>query len=95
PEKIAEAVGFKTGDLFRMGSASTLRSSLMWDKSTEICLDKTTYFDVTDYEIEIEYSGTLDKQLIEKLKTLGVQFRESSVGKLSRFLRKFEESNKK
>lgn len=88
-----EATGIDVGELYKMGGSRTLRSSLMWDKSTEICLDMTDYFDVTDYEIEIEYTGSLSEELTDKLKSLGVGFKKSSIGKFSRFLKKFDEFN--
>ena len=64
----------------------------MWDGNTEICLDKTTYFDKTDYEIEIEYSGEdIPGELTSELNRLGVEFRENAVGKYSRFLQAYKE----
>ncbi|MGN0149123.1 MAG: CYTH domain-containing protein [Clostridia bacterium] len=90
-ETAMEITGINTGSLICMGNSKTLRNSLMWDRTTEICLDKTTYFDITDYEIELEYTDTLDKELLEKLSSLGVEFKSASVGKFSRFLKKYDE----
>ena len=42
------------GELYKMGCAVTIRNSLVHNGS-ELCLDKTTYFDKTDYEVEVEY----------------------------------------
>lgn len=95
PADTAKTVtGLDVGELVKMGGSKTLRSSLTWDKSTEICLDKTDYFDVTDYEIEIEYKDKVSQELINKLLGLGVVFKENSIGKFSRFLKKFDEFNK-
>lgn len=95
PAKTArEITGLDVGELTKMGGSRTLRSSLMWDADTEICLDKTDYFDVTDYEIEIEYKKTPQQKLLEQLKALGVVFEEKSIGKFSRFIKKFDELNK-
>lgn len=94
PAKTAfKATGIDVGELYKMGGSRTIRSSLMWDKSTEICLDRTDYFDVTDYEIEIEYTGSLSEELTDKLKSFGVVFEKNSIGKFSRFLKKFDEFN--
>lgn len=93
PETTLKATGLDAGELVKMGGSVTLRSSLMWDKDTEICLDKTDYFDITDYEIEIEYKDELKKELLSRLKALGVMFNENSVGKFSRFLNRFDELN--
>lgn len=87
----SSAIGINVGELRLIGSAQTLRSSLMWDASTEICLDQTAYFDTVDYEIEVEYKDTLNDELADKLSKLGVEFKENSIGKFSRFMKKFEE----
>jgi uncharacterized protein YjbK len=87
---IKKAVGIDCGDLMYMGSSATLRHSLMWNKDTEICLDRTTYFNETDYEIEIEYVGEADKKLLDELSKMGVSFDKNSVGKFSRFLNKYD-----
>lgn len=79
--------GIKTGALMLLGNAKTERYSKMWDKDTEICLDKTEYLGICDYEIEVEYTAdTIPADLTEKLNSLGVEFKENSSGKFSRFL---------
>ncbi len=93
-ETALKATGFDVGTLTRMGFAKTLRHSLMWDSSTEICLDMTEYFGITDYEIEVEYTGEMKQELLDKLADLGVSFEKNSVGKFTRFLKKYEELNK-
>ena len=45
----------------RRGSLET-RRSICKTGDTEICLDKNTYLGVTDYEIELEYTGEYPKQ---------------------------------
>ena len=80
--------GIKTGELKKLGCSVTLRHSKMWDGKTEICLDKTEYLGITDYEIEIEYTGAeIPAELSAELTALGVEFKENSVGKYTRFLR--------
>ena len=93
PETISAEEGLKytgldMGELVKIGYNSTIRCSLMWNESTEICLDKTDYFDVTDYEIEVEYSEERPDALISELKSAGVTFSEPSVGKYTRFVRR-------
>ena len=98
PEVIEDGekyTGIKTGELKNLGCTVTLRHSKMWDSQTEICLDKTDYLGITDYEIEIEYTGNeIPEELSAELTTLGVEFKASSVGKYTRFLRALENKNK-
>ncbi len=89
--KAKELTGINTDRLYRIGALNTLRCSLMWDNTTEICLDKSTYFDTTDYEIEVEYSGEFPQKLMEELSALNVEFSEKGPGKYSRFIQKFKE----
>ena len=49
-------------------------------------LDKTTYFDKTDYEVEVEYEEKISADLLMKLTSLGVRFNEKCVGKFHAFL---------
>ena len=71
-----------------LGSLSTLRHSLIYGGNTEICLDKNEFLDRTDYEIELEYTGSIPDGLIELLKDQGVEFNEPAVGKCTRFMRR-------
>lgn len=96
PEKISteeskKYTGEDIGELIKIGFNITRRCSFMWNDSTEICLDKTDYFDVTDYEIEIEYTGEKPSALIEELGRAGVNFDSPSVGKYTRFIQRFKE----
>ncbi len=91
PEKISAEdskryTGIATGELIRIGSLDTLRNSLMWNSSVEICLDKSEYLDKCDYEIEVEYTGDFPDELTDELKKLGIEFRDKSVGKYTRFI---------
>lgn len=88
--KTAEAVtGINAGELYRMGSAATLRHTRKHNGS-ELCLDKTTYFDKTDYEVEVEYEDKMSADLLMKLMGLGITFNKNCVGKFSRFLDEYE-----
>lgn len=96
PEKISAELGekytgLKTGELVKLGYNTTLRYSYMWDENTEICLDKTDYFDITDYEIEIEYTNGCPQELLDELKSAGVEFTKKCKGKYSRFISKFND----
>lgn len=71
-----------------LGSLSTLRHSLIYGGNTEICLDKNEFLDRTDYEIELEYTGSVPEELLELLKAQGVEFSEPAVGKCTRFMRR-------
>ena len=93
-EDVEKYTGIKTGTLKNLGCTVTLRHSKMWDSQTEICLDKTEYLGITDYEIEIEYTGEeMPKDLSAELTALGVEFKENSVGKYTRFLKALEKQN--
>ena len=96
PESISPECGIKytglnTGRLLKLGFNTTLRHSFMWNDTTEICLDKTTYFDETDYEIEIEYRNECPQELLDELKNVGVEFETKSIGKYSRFIKKWND----
>lgn len=81
--------GIDVGEISLLGALDTLRHSLMWDSNTEICLDKSTYFDKIDYEIEVEYTNGMPKKLADILRDLGVHFTEQSIGKSTRFFREW------
>lgn len=83
--------GVDAGEVYLIGSATTKRYSLMWNNTTEICLDYTMYFDIDDYEIEIEFKGECPIALLDEMKVLGVEFKENSKGKYSRFIQRFSE----
>ena len=78
--------GLDTGELVKLGFNVTERYSFMPDENTELCLDKTSYFDITDYEVEVEYRGEYPSELIDGLKALGVIFENEAVGKYTRFI---------
>ena len=63
----------------------------MWNNTTEICLDYTTYLDTQDFEIEIEFEGECPVELLDEMKRLGIEFKEKSKGKYSRFVQRFSE----
>ncbi len=87
-EEVESYTGVKT-EAFLIGSATTKRYSLMWDNTSEICLDHTIYLDTEDFEIEVEFVKECPKKLLDELKTLGVEFCKNSQGKYSRFIKRF------
>ena len=95
PEKFTAKEVFElTGiekEVFLLGSLTTLRHSLFYCDGVEICLDKSDYLDVTDYEIEVEYTNEIPLSLKEKLALLGVSFEKKASGKCSRFMKRFTE----
>ena len=94
PEETQMYTGIKT-EAILIGSSTTTRHSLMWNDHAEICLDYTTYLGTEDYEIEIEFTGNCPEKLLEELKTFGVEFKDKSVGKYSRFIKKLKEQSQK
>ncbi|MCH5212958.1 MAG: CYTH domain-containing protein [Oscillospiraceae bacterium] len=90
----ADAVKKMTGlniPVSLLGSLTTLRHSLMYCEGVEICLDKNDFLDKTDYEIEIEYSNEVPKELIDKLRASGVEFKMAATGKCTRFMLRLAE----
>lgn len=69
-----------------LGSLTTLRHSLMYCDGVEICLDKNDFLDKTDYEIEVEYTEEIPKELMDKLRAAGVEFKAAATGKCTRFM---------
>ncbi len=96
PERISaddgeKYTGIKTGELNLAGELDTLRHNLMYCDGVEICLDKNEYLDRCDYEIEVEYTGSFPPKLMDELSSLGVEFKEKSVGKYTRFIHRLME----
>lgn len=69
-----------------IGDLVTLRKSYMYCDGVEICLDKNDFLDITDYEIEIEYTTQIPQDLLNKLSMVGITFEAPSKGKFSRFM---------
>ncbi len=90
-EDAYEYIGVHTGGLSLLGNLITCRHSLMWADGVEICLDKSEYFDRIDYEIEVEYTGDFPPALMTELNGLGVEFKEKTKGKYSRFVKRMME----
>lgn len=81
--------GEDVGELYKMGSAKTKRRTFTRSGS-ELCLDKTVYFDKTDYEVEVEFEEKMSAEIFMRLTVLGVKFDKVCVGKFSRFLDEYK-----
>ncbi len=58
---------------------------------TTLCLDKSKYNNIVDYEVEIEYSGEyVDAKLLEQVMSAGVKFNVKTEGKYTRFCKTLE-----
>jgi uncharacterized protein YjbK len=93
-EKISKITKIQVGDLHSVGSLKTLRSLCRWNGETLICLDKNSYLDTVDYEIEVEFSSDeVDQKLLDVLSGHQVNFDKNTHGKRSRFLKKSKNAN--
>lgn len=96
-EELKEVVGIDMPDVSLLGKLETLRFTSKWDDKTEICLDKSQYFDNIDYEIEIEYQDELPEEIITKLNKNSIILADKVYGKFARFmscyLEKLHENN--
>ncbi len=86
-EEVLQLTGVDTMAIL-LGSLTTKRHSFMYCDGVEICLDKSEYLGVTDYEIEIEYTKEIPDTLLTSLSDVGISFDKISVGKYTRFLNK-------
>lgn len=65
----------------------TERYLCIWDDNTDIFLDKNTYLNTVDYELEIEYiSKDLDVKLLSLIQDIGINTNKRAIGKYKRFL---------
>lgn len=86
-DELEKLCGYKLGDAKYLNKLETLRKSYNWNENVEVCLDFNKYFDVTDYELEIEYKGEPPVELINKLIDMNVDFQRNIKGKFSRFMK--------
>ena len=72
------------------GEMKTYRYTNTEIPGIEICLDKNVYLEITDYELEIEYTDEEKvKQFLNQLKNdLDLSFNNTSIGKRNRFLKR-------
>jgi uncharacterized protein YjbK len=77
--------GVETQGARRVGALTTLRHTFSVEPEIELCLDKSDYLGVTDYELEIEYTGDRLEAVLALVEQLGLTAGEKPQGKLSRF----------
>ena len=89
PETLDEVCGV-ADEAVLQGSLETWRRICRLD-GVEICLDRNEYLGVTDYEIELEYTGEYPQELIDKLAAAGIAADKPQRSKLGRFLSRLNE----
>ncbi|MBQ8025665.1 MAG: CYTH domain-containing protein [Oscillospiraceae bacterium] len=87
--------GVETQGARRVGALTTLRHTLSVEPEIELCLDKSDYLGVTDYELEIEYTGDRLEAVLALVEQLGLTAGEKPQGKLSRFYARWRGLEKK
>lgn len=92
-DMIFKLSGVKMGDCTNVGSLTTRRKIFAYNDLTLICLDENTYFDITDYELEIEYKDEVDEKLLEFFRSNIGDISKSAVGKYTRFLNEYVKRN--
>lgn len=75
----------------RIGSLATDRALSYRFDGVEICLDRNEYLGATDYELEAEYTGEYPSEVIEFLKSEGIDTSRPAKGKYTRFLDRLKE----
>lgn len=91
-ERLKSLTGADLFDVRRLGLLKTTRNIRKFDGG-EIDLDCSEYFDVTDYELEIEFSDEVKaRAVLDEIRAkVGIQpSAEVCSGKLHRFLAKFK-----
>lgn len=79
------AFGLQYGKLRRLGALETLRTSFRINSATRVEFDRSRYFDVVDYEVEIEIAQAVPQQLFSIFQSCA----SSQEGKYSRFLHRY------
>lgn len=90
-------IGMDLSDVCRLGSLKTMRNVHKFDGG-EIDLDRSEYFDITDYELEIEFSNeAAARKVLEEICTaVGISdSAEVCSGKLHRFLGEYVKNRRK
>ena len=81
-QELSQLVGrdFPAADL--AGSLHTRRKLCTDFDHVEICLDKSEYLGLTDYELELEYTADYPEKPLEILKNAGITQGEAVIGKI-------------
>lgn len=83
---------FPAADL--AGSLYTQRKLCTDFDHVEICLDKSEYLGLTDYELELEYTADYPEKPLEILKNAGITQGEAVIGKYARFMERAKKLGK-
>lgn len=91
---LEDLTGMKFSNLHCIGSLATQRKECNTYEGVTICLDKNTYLDIEDYELELEYTGDYPEYLLVKLKENGIYTgaEEDVDGKNIRFTKRWKQS---
>ena len=89
--ELEELTGKKLGPVSCIGSLRTQRKESLTYQGISLCLDKSNYLGVEDYELEIEFTGGYPDFLVERLKKNGISFDKKSTGKKARFLERYKQ----
>lgn len=72
-------------DVMQIGNLTTERLEYNINGTT-LCLDRSVYNNIVDYEVEVEYCGEyVDSNLLDKVMSTGVTFDVKTEGKFTRF----------
>jgi uncharacterized protein YjbK len=91
--ELRELTGTELGDAVLMGELFTLRKTAHIE-NCEICLDRSEYLGITDFELELEYTGEYPQDLVDKMKKLGIDTERRPIGKYARFIQAKGRDNK-
>lgn len=81
---------FCKDDAKLLGNLKTIRRICNKYQYVEIALDKNSYFDVVDYEIEIEYIGEFPQHILDELEKINIYSGKEVSGKNKRFLNEYK-----
>lgn len=90
-EFLTELSGQEIGTAKLIGVLSTERFIYKWNDKIEFCLDKNNYLNIQDYELEVEYEDELSEDIFGFLDLMELNYRESTIGKCTRFVKKLGE----
>ncbi|MBQ8975049.1 MAG: CYTH domain-containing protein [Oscillospiraceae bacterium] len=88
--EVKELTGIDTDGAQRIGCLTTVRSTLQYNGEIEICLDKSEYLGLTDWELEIEYTGDRLEDVLSIVRELGLSADKKPKGKMSRFYARYK-----
>lgn len=86
-KEISKICGLDISDLYCIGTLTTLRKTCELQPNAKICLDLSRYFDVEDYELEVEVKGEANICCLLDKYSLNRRL-DVSKGKFTRFLEK-------